>query len=38
MYMQYMWLIIRYEIFNANVIGDLHPNQEGIVFRYIIET
>ena len=24
------------EIFNANLIGDLHSNQEGIVFRYII--
>jgi len=25
-----------FEIFNANLIGDLHPNQEGIVFRYIV--
>ena len=25
-----------FEIFNANLIGDLHSNQEGIVFRYIV--
>ena len=24
------------EIFNANLIGDLHSNQEGIVFRYVV--
>jgi len=23
------------EIFNANLIGELHPNHEGIVLRYI---
>ena len=25
-----------FEIFNANLIGNLHSNQEGIVFRYIV--
>ena len=25
-----------FEIFNANLIVDLHSNQEGIVFRYIV--
>ena len=24
------------EIFSANLIGDLHSNQEGIVFRYVV--
>ena len=24
------------EIFNANLIGDLHSDQEGIVFSYIV--
>ena len=24
------------EIFNANLIGDLHSNQKGIVLRYIV--
>jgi len=27
-----------FEIFNANLISDLHPNQESIVFRYIVGT
>ena len=27
-----------FETFNANLIGDLHPDQEGIIFRYIIGT
>ena len=26
------------EIFNANLIGELHPNQEGIILRYIVGT
>ena len=29
---------IRLEIFNADLIGELHPNQKGIVLRYIIGT
>ena len=24
------------EIFNANLIGELHSNQKGIVLRYIV--
>ena len=27
-----------FEIFNANLIGDLHPDQESIVFYYIVGT
>ena len=29
---------IRLKIFNANLIGDLHSNQKGIVLRYIVGT
>ena len=29
---------VRLEIFNANLIGELHPNKEGIVLRYIVGT
>ena len=31
-------VIICFKIFNANLIGDLHLDQESIVFRYIIRT
>ena len=24
------------EIFNVNLIGELHPNQESVVLRYIV--
>ena len=27
-----------FEIFNANLIGDLYSNQVGIIFRYIVGT
>jgi len=26
------------KIFNVNLIGDMHPDQESIVFRYIVGT
>jgi len=31
-------ITVRFEIFNPNLIGDLHPDQESVVFRYIVGT
>jgi len=31
-------ITVRLEIFNTNLIGDLHLDQKSIVFRYVIGT
>jgi len=31
-------ITVCFEIFNANLIGDLHPDQESIIFCYNVET
>ena len=33
-----LWITVRFKIFDANLIGYLHPDQESIVFRYIVRT
>jgi len=33
-----LWITIRFEIFNTNLIGDLHLDQDIIVFYYIVGT